>query len=83
MAYEKQQVLNLGDAVFNVGVAFSDGIQLAEDADEMLAVVPAFIGAADEFKADLAATLMYLGSQLLEKGADLKRQQAEQAAPPA
>jgi hypothetical protein len=76
MAYEKAQVQALAQALFNMGVAFSDGVQLSEDSDEMLAVVPAAIGAADEFTADLASTLMYLGSKLLELGADLKRAQA-------
>jgi len=76
--YEKDQVLKLGDAVFEVGVAFSDGVQITDDSDEVLAVIPALLGAANEFKEDLPAALMHLGSELLEKGADLKRLKAEQ-----
>ena len=82
MAYNKDQVQALADAVLNMGVAFSDGVQLNEDADEMLALVPAGLGAADEFKEDLASTLMYLGARITEKGADLRRAAKEAASEP-
>lgn len=74
MAYDKTQVTALADSLFAAGVAFSDGIQLGDDSDEILAIIPAVVGAADEFQGDVAATIMYLGSRLLELGGDLKRQ---------
>jgi hypothetical protein len=77
MAYEKEHPQGLADAMINMGMAFSDGVQLTEDTDEMLALVPAGLNSADEFKEDAASTFMYLGGRMLEKAADLRRAQKE------
>jgi len=76
MAFEKENVFTLGDVLISAGVAFSDGFQLTEDSDEIMAVIPALMNSVDEFKEDFPSAIMYLGSQLMEKGADLRRAKA-------
>lgn len=81
MAYQKENVQELADKVMKVAEAFSDGFQLSDDSDEIMAVVPALVNASDEFKEDAASALMHLGARLLEKGADMRRAKAD-AEPP-
>ena len=73
MAYNKAHLQAMADALLNMGIAFSDGFQLADDSDEMMALVPAAINSADEFKEDLPSALMHLGGRLMEMGGDLRR----------
>jgi hypothetical protein len=77
MPYDPQHPANLADKVADMGIAFKDGFQLAEDSDEIMALVPAGLAAADEFKEDLPSTLMYIGAQLMKRGADLRREMKE------
>lgn len=77
MAYEKANAHNLAVAFFNMGKALSDGFQLSQDSDEMMALVPAGLASMDEFKEDLPSTLMYVGAKLMDLGADLRRTQKE------
>lgn len=82
MAYNKQHPVNLADRMIDVGVAFGDGFQLTEDSDEIMAVVPAIVASADEFKEDTASALMHLGSRLMDKGADMRRAEKDAEAQP-
>ena len=77
MAYEKPQVVGLGDAIVAAGVAFSDGFQLTEDSDEVLAVGTALVTAADEFKEDPVAALLHVAGRIADVAGDMKRAAAE------
>jgi hypothetical protein len=77
MAYDKNALIILGNSVVDAGVAFGDGFQLAEDSDEILAVVTSIVGSAGSFKEDTVAALLHLAGRITDLAGDIRRAQAQ------
>ena len=72
MAYEKQQVQALADAVVDSILAVRDGGIGADDVDEAINLFQKLAAAADEFKTDTDAAALHLSARMAERFGDMR-----------
>lgn len=69
MAYDKDQVQAVADAVYDVVQAVKDGLDVS-DMTAGMALMTAFMAAADEFKNDTDAAGLHMGARLMDRFGD-------------
>lgn len=69
MAYEKEALVQLADAILAVFDGVRDGVDV-NDVDEAVGLLTAFSSASDEIRGDTDAALLHLSSSLLDRIGD-------------
>jgi hypothetical protein len=72
MPYNKEQVQELGRQIVALGQAVSDGVDVT-DVNAGMDVLAAFMGASDEFQADLDAAVLDMVAGMADAAATLRQ----------